>query len=392
MDPSAELGARFKLRGPLRCDGVGKLHCADDARTGARLAIHWLPISESTLAAVRAVDALPRHPMLPAIVASGRTESAAYWVMDYPEGVLLSELLEEPFAAPELAGLGRDLAEVLAVLHRQGVVHGRLCPDSVRVAGRRRLLWDLPLALALRLTDRRGGPRALEQLATSATYLAPERAAGGPPSPEADVYALGVILCRAAGSDWTKVSSTLHMLHRVSRGQWRPSPPASLPAELRAVIERLLAPEPSRRPSAGEVSQLLAPHAPAQSDVPTDPAAPVFEPEGAETLLDAEVLLSALTPPTRPAAAPRAPAPPPPTPRARTVELAVPGSGAPAIALGVPRAPRPSIPPPPPEERFESDWPPTDLDPFEAVVTRASEELSAPQRPAETVRLRPPRK
>src|SRR5690349_790879 len=96
MNGNGDLGSRFKIRAPLRCDGIGSLDCAEDTESGRRMAIRWLPLEANGGAAAQAMCELPRHPTLPEIRLSGEVGSAAYVAMDFPEGQLLSTLLEQP--------------------------------------------------------------------------------------------------------------------------------------------------------------------------------------------------------------------------------------------------------------------------------------------------------
>lgn len=85
----------------------------------------------------------------------------------------------------------RGIAAGLAALHTRGVPHGDLRPAHVLVAPSRFgfdrvLLIDAAVAPSL---DPRPGPALDDGL----IFRAPERIAGRPPSPAADVYALGVL-------------------------------------------------------------------------------------------------------------------------------------------------------------------------------------------------------
>src|SRR5206468_3031387 len=62
MTPSGELDSRYKVRSPLRCDGVGALHCGEDTSTGNRVAIRWLPLDANGPAAIEMIRSLPDHP------------------------------------------------------------------------------------------------------------------------------------------------------------------------------------------------------------------------------------------------------------------------------------------------------------------------------------------
>ncbi len=267
------LDPRFKIRAPLRCDGVGSLDCAYDTVSGARMAVRWLPLSANGEAAARAVEKLPHHPVLPRIRQTGTVGQAAYVALDFPEGQLLSTF-EGEFAAPaRLLTLGAALADALAALHEGGIVHGELSPSSVLCLPEgRAILWDAPLVMANRLTDRRGEERALGLLAHAAPFISPERARGLPPSLAADVFALGATLCAAGGGALPASHSTLAILHRIATGDWTPDIPAQLPPAARALLQRMLSPDPLSRPAAREVAVAFA--ALIVGEVPSRPLAP----------------------------------------------------------------------------------------------------------------------
>ncbi len=251
-----ELDARFKIRAPLRCDGIGRLDCAEDTESGMRMAVRWLPLEANGDAAVKACEKLPHHPTLPRIRQVGQVGSAAYVAMDFPDGQLLSTRLGETFGVPELMRMGGQIADALATIHTQGVFHGELSAESVLLAGERAFLWDMPLVIANRLTDRRGEERLMQQLVKTAHYLCPERARGAPASAEGDVYALGAVLSIAAGAVLS-AGSTLSVVHSVATYNWSPAVPSRLPAPLQDLLENMLSPEPKERPNAAKVSEWL---------------------------------------------------------------------------------------------------------------------------------------
>ena len=251
-----ELDARFKIRAPLRCDGIGRLDCAEDTESGMRMAVRWLPLEANGDAAVKACEKLPHHPTLPRIRQVGQVGGAAYVAMDFPDGQLLSTRLGEQFPISELLRMGGQIADALATIHAQGVFHGELSAESVLLAGERALLWDMPLVIANRLTDRRGEERLMQQLVKTAHYLCPERARGAPASAQGDVYALGAVLSVAAGSVLSS-GSTLSVVHSVATYNWSPEVPPRLPTGLRGLLENMLSPEPDARPSAATVSEWL---------------------------------------------------------------------------------------------------------------------------------------
>ncbi|MFZ5469079.1 MAG: serine/threonine protein kinase [Myxococcota bacterium] len=269
---SDELDPRIRIRAPLRCNGIGRLDCAEDADSGMRMAVRWLPLEANGDAAAKAVTQLPAHPTLPAIRRTGRVGSAAYVAMDFPDGRLLSTQLGEPLGVQPLLAVGAHICDALATIHAQGVVHGELSADSVLLTQEKAILWDMPLVIANRLTDRRGEERSMSQLVRTAPFLSPERARGEPASPASDVYALGAVLCLAGGGRPPSASSTLGVVNHIANGGWVPAVPEALPPSARELLSAMVRPDPNSRPSARAAAELFArPLPPAQAEPEPEP-------------------------------------------------------------------------------------------------------------------------
>lgn len=255
------LDQRFKIRAPLRCNGIGRLECAEDSESGMRMAVRWLPIEANGVAAVKACEMLPSHPTLPRIRKTGQVGASAYVAMDFPEGRLLSTWENEAVAPEVLARVAAQIADALDTIHSQGVFHGEMSADSILLVGdgwEKAYLWDMPLVIANRLTDRRGEDRLMQQLVKTAPFLAPERARGGGASEQADVYALGAVLCLAGGAPRPSAPTTLGLVYEVANGDWAPEVPDMFPDSLRAMVTRMVAMDPNARPRAREVAETFA--------------------------------------------------------------------------------------------------------------------------------------
>ena len=158
-------------------------------------------------------------------------------------GVLASRRLD----AGEVVTVAVPLAEALAAVHAQGLVHGDLTPSNVLFTGDGRpLLSDLGVC---RLVG--------EQLDGSAGtvsgtpgYLDPAVLGGAPPSPAADVHGLGAVCYAALTGDAPYTDA----------GQRRPPlgerVPAAPPALVTA-IESALHPDTHRRPGAAELATAI---------------------------------------------------------------------------------------------------------------------------------------
>ena len=90
----------------------------------------------------------------------------------------------------------------------------------------------------------------------TAAYLAPEQVRGEWVGPEADVYALGLVLLEALTGrreyPGALVESATARLHRP------PGIPDGLPASLHTAVQAMTALDPAARPTAGQVAVLLA--------------------------------------------------------------------------------------------------------------------------------------
>ena len=266
-----ELDPRIRIRAPLRCDGIGRLDCAEDTVSGDRLAVRWLPLEANGDAAVRACENLPSHHALPRILQTGHVGASAFVALDFPDGEMLSARGEERLDNELLLKLAAQLSDALATVHAQGVVHGEMSRDSVlMVPGGRASLWDMPLVIANRLSDRRGENRLMQNLVKTAPYLSPERARGEGASQAGDVYALGAILCISAGAPLPTASTTLGVVHLVSAGLWAPRVPSSLPERWAKMLSRMVSNDAADRPSSAEVALAFS-HVPTQNSLPTVP-------------------------------------------------------------------------------------------------------------------------
>ncbi len=269
-----ELDPKIKIRAPLRCDGIGRLDCAEDTESGSRLAVRWLPLEANGDAAAKACEKLPEHLSLPRILQTGSVGASAFVAMDFPEGQVLSALVEDRLDIDLVIRVASQLSDALATVHDQGVVHGELSTESVLlVPPDRAYLWDMPLVIANRMTDRRGENRLMQNLPRTAAYLAPERARGSGSSMPGDVYSLGAVLCAIAGAPLPTAQTTLGVVHLVSSGEWMPRVPTTIPDPWRSIIVRMVSTNPSDRPSARDVATAFA-RPPAPAMLPTVPEMP----------------------------------------------------------------------------------------------------------------------
>jgi serine/threonine-protein kinase len=141
-------------------------------------------------AAARAV----RHPHLLPLLDAGAHDGRLYLAMPYMAGGTLAQPLPAARTVGQLLRLLYQVCQALAQAHQQAppLVHGNLKPSNLLLPRAEYILVaelgvaaSLPLDLAARA--RRG-------LLGTLAYTAPELALHGAASPQADIYALGVVL------------------------------------------------------------------------------------------------------------------------------------------------------------------------------------------------------
>ena len=117
-----------RVKGPLRCEGPGRLAWGEDLATQARVAIRFVPLAANGEAAVQTLSQLPAHRTLPRIRQVGRAEPEAFAVLDFPQGRLLATTLERPMELGRLLRMAHDLADVVDV-NDAGLARGVFGPQ-----------------------------------------------------------------------------------------------------------------------------------------------------------------------------------------------------------------------------------------------------------------------
>jgi serine/threonine protein kinase len=177
------------------------------------------------------------HPSIVRIQRTGWWDGAPYLALEYaPHGSLAAHIAGKPYPIRQALHLVAQLAEVVAYLHRQGVVHGNLKPTNVLLAAD-----DIPRIADLSLTGGLFLARlpADDQEPAGLGYLAPELIANPhtEPRPYTDVYGLGMILYELlTGRPPFAASSAGEMRQQVCSQD--PVPPSGLSPDVAPELER----------------------------------------------------------------------------------------------------------------------------------------------------------
>ena len=272
--PNDRIG-NYRVEAELGPSGAGLLIQAQHIVLPRRVIIkvvhpafaHAQPYVLQTLREACILEAIA-HPGVPVVYESGVLRDRRPWfALEVINGPTLDDLLV-PGALPviDVAGLVRDLADLLEHAHRRGVIHRGLRPDRIVITADRRYPLCIPdwsEAIAHDATSHLpASPSESGQF-----YLAPEMAGGEldlavPPfnnpavDDRVDMFALGAIAYRALTgvlpfdqpADGDERRSDRDGLY-VRAGERRPD----APAELCAIIDSLLSFDRFDRPSASEV-------------------------------------------------------------------------------------------------------------------------------------------
>jgi serine/threonine protein kinase len=167
----------------------------------------------------------------------------------YVAGPSLADAVESqgPLPAASVLALAAGLAEGLQAIHAAGLVHRDLKPSNVLLAHDGPRVIDFGISWAIEAS-------VLTQSGTvmgSPGYMSPEQAEGGTVGRASDVFSLGAVLTFAAvGQGPFGTGSTAALIYRVVHGQ---PDTTRLPSQLRPLVERCLAKDPSQRPQPADL-------------------------------------------------------------------------------------------------------------------------------------------
>lgn len=221
-------GRVYRARDPLLDRDVA-LKLLKDARRSPRNA-------EALIREARRL-AQVRHPNVITIYGAERVgDEVGIW-MELVDGTDLARLLDarERMPVEAVIAIGLALCDALEAVHAGGLTHGDVKPENVLVSRDGRII----------LTDfgaARGFAEDVHTLRATLQYIAPEIAAGAPPSVAGDIFSLGVVLRELAGG---------------------------VPPGIAVALERSTAPDPQHRyRTVRELAQALQPQAvqPARAD------------------------------------------------------------------------------------------------------------------------------
>ncbi len=251
---------RYDILRPLARGGMAMVHLAREVDTGREVALKHLVVPEGQRTpewrlrfqqefhlAVRL-----RHPHVVATYDYAEPrEGLPFFTMEYLPGPGFEEMV--PLAPPRLLALLPGLLGGLAYLHDQGLVHGDLKPENIRLAAD-----GTARVMDLGLVTRAGQPTA--GLQGTLPYLAPEVIRRAAADRRSDLYALGAVLYHllAGRPPFQGDNRTVLTGHLEQAPQPLGELVPGIPRELDQLVMRMLAKDPLERfQSAGEALRFI---------------------------------------------------------------------------------------------------------------------------------------
>ena len=256
---------RYRVISLLGRGGMGEVYAADDLKLGQRVALKFLPANRGRDASWRdqfyAEVRMARqvsHPNVCRVYDVGESDGRLFLSMEFVDGEDLAGLLRRIGRLPDdkAVEVAQQLCAGLAAAHRSGVLHRDLKPSNVMLDGRGLArITDFGLAIAASDAEHERSP------AGTPGYMAPELLAGGTPSVQSDLYALGLVLYELFTGKKPFEASSLGELHR-RQTETNPTPPSNVVKNFDPAVEktilRCLDRDPAQRPrSALSVSAAL---------------------------------------------------------------------------------------------------------------------------------------
>jgi serine/threonine-protein kinase len=253
------ISGRYRLEAVLGRGGMATVWRGVDQRLGRPVAIKLLDRADTAdPVMLQRFDREARtaggltHPNIVAVYDVGTDNDVPYLVMELIDGTSVAALLANgPLPVDQAVDIARQICDALAMTHAQGVVHRDIKPANILLTTTGTVkVCDFGIT---RLAHQQQADLTAPYAAIGTSgYMAPEQASGAAVDARTDLYALGCLMyAMLTGHPPFTGDNPLTLLWQ---HQHQPAPAvASLrtdtPADLDALIARLLAKNPSDRPA-----------------------------------------------------------------------------------------------------------------------------------------------
>ena len=264
----------YRILARIGAGGVGELYRARDTRHGRTVALRVVrqDLVEDSQRLARFLEdarksATLSHPSIATVFETGEDQGRLFLASEYVPGQTLRGAIGGHAINPRRAvAFAAQIADALAEAHFAGIFHGDLRPDNVIVTpkGNAKVI-DIGLAAwtaggaARARAGRATTATALQDgvIARTAPYVSPEQALGEAVDYRTDIFSLGVVLFEMlTGRVPFLASAATEVTEEAVHGPLAAPTTLnkSLPPEVDAIVERMLAKSPGDRYQSAETA------------------------------------------------------------------------------------------------------------------------------------------
>src|SRR5262245_14685712 len=257
------LGDFFVVR-RLGQGGMGQVFLADQLSLKRRVALKFLRpehlANQTALKRFRAeAEAVARvtHANIVQVYAVGEADGLHYMALEYVEGRTLRDYLAKKGSldVPIALSVMRQVAAALQRASESGIVHRDIKPENILLTRKGEVkVADFGLSRRVLQNDENLNLTQSNTTLGTPLYMSPEQVQGKPVDPRSDIYSFGVTCYHMfAGRPPFRGETAIEVaLHHI---QSEPPPlqeiRPDLPAELVALVNRMMCKDPTGRPQTG---------------------------------------------------------------------------------------------------------------------------------------------
>lgn len=259
FSPGFVLADKFEIKEKLGAGGMATVYRARQITLGRDVAVKVLHGHlNSDIDTIRrfdkearAVGALKHHNLV-GVVDNGIFDGSPYLIMDYIEGIRLTDLLErEPLSWAKFRSLADQLCAGLSHAHHHGLVHRDLKPSNIMLTEENGILTPKIVDFGIAKSTKEDLSDPLThtgEIFGTPFYMSPEQCQGHRIDQRSDIYSLGCVFFQMLTGEMPFVgASPIATVIKHLNDEVPPLNRKDIPVHVQKVIRRAMAKSPDDR-------------------------------------------------------------------------------------------------------------------------------------------------